>query len=160
MADGDGTSRGGWYRLSTVSRALGIDWGEKRIGVAVTDPMGWTARGLTTLSRRKDAAELEEIARLVEELGVDRLVVGLPVRDDGSPSASTPKVLAYIERLRARFPGLPLETCDESNTSVEANRILRERGYTWQESKKEIDRVAASVMLQAWLDERGGGRGR
>lgn len=134
-----------------MGRVLGIDWGEKRIGVAASDVMGWTARALALVARR-GGAELDEIAALVEAEEIERIVVGMPVHDDGTPSKSAPKIEAFVEALRARLPGLPVETWDESNTSWEANRILQERGVSWKDSKKQVDQVAAEVMLQAWLE--------
>ncbi len=128
-----------------MRRTLGLDWGEKRIGVAVSDPMGLVARGLAV------AKDLDEVVRLAAEQDVGRLVVGMPVHDDGTPSKSAPKVTAFVEALRARVQ-VPVETWDESNTSWEANRILKERGVSWKDAKKEVDRVAAAVMLQSWLD--------
>lgn len=128
-----------------MRRTLGIDWGEKRIGVAVSDPMGLTSRGLCV------AKDLDEVVRLAAEQEAGRIVVGMPLHDDGTPSKSAPKVAAFVEALRARV-AVPVETWDESNTSWEANRILKERGVSWKDAKKEVDRVAAAVMLQSWLD--------
>jgi|SRR5579859_3685255 len=132
-----------------MGAVLGVDWGEKRIGVAVTDPLRITVRGLTVIPA--DGKELSELARLASEHQVDRLVVGMPVHDDGRPSKSAAKIEAFVERLKATV-ALPVDTWDESNASWEANRILKERGRSWRDSKKEIDRVAAAVMLQSWLD--------
>ena len=133
-------------------RTLGLDWGERRIGVAVSDEMGFTSQGVGVVKRT--GKDLEEVAGLVRLYDVERIVVGMPVHDDGTPSKSAPKIQEWVERLRPRVAPIPIELYDESNTSVEANRILKERGMTWQESKKHIDRVAAAVLLQAWLDER------
>ena len=128
-----------------MRRTLGIDWGEKRIGVAVSDPMGLTARGVGVVKT------LDEVVALAAEHEAGSIVVGMPVHDDGTPSKSAPKVAAFVESLRARV-AVPVETWDESNTSWEANRILKERGVSWKDAKKEVDRVAAAVMLQSWLD--------
>ena len=139
-----------WVLFSMgMGRTMGIDWGERRIGVAVSDPMGWTSQGIAVIP----GGDLEEIARLAAAQEVTRVVVGLPVHDDGSPSKSAPKILAFVDVLKERLAPVPVETWDESNTSYEANRILKERGMGWKESKAHVDRVAAAVMLQSWLDE-------
>jgi putative Holliday junction resolvase len=132
-----------------VARTLGLDWGEKRIGVAIGDAMGWTARGVSVIPASR---AVPEIAAMAAKEEVGRIVVGMPVHDDGRPSKSAPKVLAFVETLKAAMPEIPVETWDESNTSWEANRILQERGVSWKDAKAEVDRVAAAVMLQSWLD--------
>ena len=137
-----------------MARTMGLDWGERRIGVAVSDELGLTSQGVGVVNVRKDGGELAELDALLREWSVNHVIVGVPVRDDGTAGPTTPKAIAFAEQLRARFAPVPVETWDESNTSVEANRILKERGYTWQESKKHVDRVAAAVMLQSWLDSR------
>lgn len=135
---------------------MGLDWGERRIGVAVSDELGLTSQGVGVVLRRKDGRELDELDALLREWKVDRVIVGVPIRDDGTPGPTTPKAVAFADLLRARWTPLPVETWDESNTSVEANRILKERGIDWKESKKHVDRVAAAVLLQSWLDSRPG----
>ena len=132
---------------------MGIDWGERRIGVAVSDELGLTSQGIAVVHRKKDGKDLAELSALVKEWTVERIVVGVPIRDDGTAGPTTPKAIAFAELLRTRFAPLPVETCDESNTSIEANRILKERGIGWKESKDHVDRIAAAVMLQSWLDE-------
>jgi putative Holliday junction resolvase len=133
---------------------MGIDWGERRIGVAVSDELGLTCQGVAVVHRHKDGKDLAELAALVKEWNVDRVIVGVPIRDDGTAGPTTPKAIAFAELLRGRFAPIPVETWDESNTSIEANRILKARGVNWKDAKKDVDRIAAAVMLQSWLDER------
>ena len=130
---------------------MGIDWGERRIGVAVSDPLGLTANPLTTITVKK-GAELDELRALAAQHEVVRVVVGVPIRDDGSEGPTTPKARAFAAALAAALAPIPVETWDESNTSIEANRMLKERGMGWKESKQHVDRLAAAVMLQSWLD--------
>ena len=137
-----------------MPRTMGIDWGERRIGVAVSDELGFTCQGIATVHRNKDGKDLAELDALVKQWNVDRVIVGVPIRDDGSEGPTTPKALAFARLLRERFAPIPVETWDESNTSIEANRILKERGVNWKDAKKDVDRIAAAVMLQSWLDER------
>ena len=137
--------------LGGVGRILGVDWGEKRMGIAASDELHLTASGRSVIPA--DGA-LDEIAKLAADEHAERVVVGMPVHDDGRPSKSAPKIGAFVEALRAKL-AVPVETWDESNASWEANEILKARGKSWKESKKEIDRVAAAVMLQSWLDAHG-----
>lgn len=136
-----------------MRRTLGLDWGEKRIGVAVSDPLGLTSAGVGVVHRKKDGSEFAEIATIAAEKDIERVIVGVPWSDDGSENASTRKALAFAEEIGTRL-GIPVETWDESYTSDEANRILKARGVSWQDSKAQVDRVAAAVMLQSWLDSR------
>lgn len=137
-----------------MPRTMGLDWGERRIGVAVSDELGLTSQGVGVVYRRNDGRDVEELGGLVKEWDVARIVVGVPIRDDGTEGPTTPRAKAFADLLRERLAPVPVETWDESNTSVEANRILKERGLSWQESRKQVDRVAAAVMLQSWLDSR------
>lgn len=132
---------------------MGIDWGERRIGVAVSDELGLTCQGIAVVLRKKDGKDLAELSALVTEWNVNRILVGVPIRDDGTAGPTTPKAIAFAELLRGRFAPIPVDTWDESNTSIEANRILKERGIGWKEAKEHVDRIAAAVMLQSWLDE-------
>ena len=137
-----------------MPRTMGIDWGERRIGVAVSDELGLTSQGVAVVHRTKDGGDLAELGRLLTEWNVNRIVVGVPIRDDGTAGPTTPKAIAFAELLRTKLAPVPVETYDESNTTIEANRILKERGVSWKDAKRDIDRIAAAVMLQAWLDER------
>lgn len=138
---------------------MGLDWGERRIGVAVSDELRLTSQGVGVVHCHKDGRERAELKALVSEWAVDRVVVGVPIRDDGTPGPTTPRAIAFADSLRAELAPIPVETWDESNTTIEANRILKERGIGWKESKKHVDRVAAAVMLQSWLDEHAPGPG-
>lgn len=138
---------------SIVRRTLGLDWGEKRIGVAASDPLGLTAGTVGAVYVRKDGSHFEEIAGLVRTQDAERVVVGVPWSDDGSANASTRKALAFADALKEKL-AVPVETCDESYTTDEANRILKERGVSWKASKSQVDAIAAAVMLQGWLESR------
>lgn len=132
-------------------RALGLDLGTKTIGLAVTDELGLTAQGLPTWERvgpRKDVAELTRLAR---EYGVDRFVIGLPLNMDGSegPRAeATKKFGATLEEATK----LPVIYWDERLTTVAAQRVLLEADLSRKRRKEVIDQVAASLILQGWLD--------
>jgi putative Holliday junction resolvase len=135
-------------------RALGIDLGSKRIGIAVSDISGTVASALTTVhrssSRRHDHAE---IARLVRDEEAEVVVVGLPLSLDGSagPAARSAETEA---RQLASVVGVPVEMYDERFTTVTAERGMLEAGLDARQRRKVVDKVAAAVMLQAWLDHR------
>ena len=135
-------------------RVLGIDVGERRIGLAISDPSGTLARPLETLHAHGD--RVAQVALAIERLrqedeGLGAVVVGLPSRLDGAPNEQTPKVLAFVERLRARV-SLPVAVQDERLTSVEAESRLALRDRDWRSRKKKLDAAAAAVILQEYLD--------
>lgn len=135
-------------------RALGIDPGSKRIGLALSDRSGTVASPFTVLvrsrSRRHDDAE---IARIVLEEDVEVVVVGLPLNMDGSSGAAAKAAVAEARRL-ATVVGVPVELHDERRTTVSADRSMLEAGLNAVERRKRVDKVAAAIMLQSWLDSR------
>jgi putative holliday junction resolvase len=140
-------------------RIVGLDVGERRIGVAISDLTGMLARplgvvqtsGLTVDALTRTS---EEIARLAaEEDGVAAIVVGLPRRLDGSPNEMTPKVQAFASRLGERT-SLPVHLQDERLSSVEAESRLARKTKDWRARKAQIDAAAAAIVLQDFLDSR------
>jgi len=135
-------------------RILGIDFGEKRIGLALSDPTGTIASPLQTVQRR---AGKRPPLKLLEEIGrehaVERLVVGLPLDLPGNETPWCGEVRAMGDRLAARM-GVPVEYVDERLTSVRAERAIRSLGLNkrQREEKGRIDAAAAALILQAWLD--------
>lgn len=144
--------------LYDVGRVAGLDVGERRIGVAVSDATGTLARPLGVLQTSGldgDAVEraVAELGRLsAEDDGLESLVVGLPRRLDGSPSEMTPRVEAFAKALRTRT-ALPVVLQDERLTSREAETRLALREKDWRVRKKQIDAAAAAIILQDYLDE-------
>ncbi len=134
-------------------RVLGLDLGARRIGVAVSDPMGWTAQGLPTIERRSEGQAIAEIRRIVEEMGVERIVVGLPRNMDGTIGTQARKVLALAERLQAHL-GIPVETWDERLTTVAAQKSMNEAHLSRARRRLAVDRIAAQLILQGFLDSR------
>lgn len=133
-----------------MPRALGIDLGDRRIGIAMTS--GTVATPLQVLYRGKSTAiDHEQILAIAKEWEVGVVVVGVPYSLDGSVGPAAQKVLAEIEVLRARL-NLPVETYDERFTSVTANQRLREGGVSNRKGKDLVDAMAATVLLQAWLE--------
>jgi putative Holliday junction resolvase len=132
-------------------RALGLDIGKRRIGVAVSDPLGYVARPVETVqsvSLNVDVARIVEIAR---ELEAEMIVVGDPVHMSGEAGTMSNRAHKFGEALRAAS-GLPVAYCDERLTSVEAHRILQEAGVPLKRVRQQIDAMAAAVILQSYLN--------
>jgi len=135
-------------------RALGIDPGSKRIGLAVSDRSGTIASPFMVLPRsRSHQHDDAEIARIVREEEIEVVVVGLPLNMDGSQGASAKAAIADARRL-ATVVGVPIELHDERRTTVTAEQSMREAGLDGVERRQRVDKVAAAVMLQSWLDGR------
>jgi len=134
-------------------RILGLDVGSKTIGLAVSDPLGITAQGLETLRRqnkRKDYATLEQ---LIQHYAVAEIVVGYPLRLSGMEGTQGEKMRHFADELRQRFK-LPVHLWDERLTSAEANRLLRESEMSIKRRGEVVDRLAAVLILQGFLDRR------
>jgi len=139
-------------------RLLGIDYGTKRIGVALSDPQRRLAVPWGAVRRRDDRSVVRQLAALAEREGVSGFVVGEPRRLDGTRGEMAERAARFADRL-ARTTGLPVETVDESLTSVEAERRLREAGVDPASEPERIDALAAQILLQEALDRRAGRRG-
>ena len=132
-------------------RILAIDFGMKRIGLAVSDALGITAQGLPTLERTRWANDLEHLRALVEEYSAERVLVGNPVGHRGGETSMSQHAAEFAEKLRKHLT-CPVELRDERLTSVEANRALRESGMSQGKRQRAVDRVAAVLLLQSYLD--------
>ncbi len=138
-------------------RFLAIDVGSKRIGVAVSDELGLTAQPVLTLERRRSQREdLRSLARLCRRYSVSGIVVGNPLRLDGRPSPQSEKVHAFAAEL-GELSGLPIYLWDERLTTHEAHQLLYEAGHARQTHSKVVDQVAATLILQSFLDEQARG---
>jgi len=153
----DSGSAGDWKpersprRERLVGRVLGLDVGARRIGVAVTDPLGITAQGLETLQRRNKRSDFEKLEEMIRAYEVKEIVVGLPLRMSGAEGTQSEKMRAFAEDLRKKF-GLPVHLWDERLTSAEANRFLRETELSIEKRGKAVDRMAAVLILQGWME--------
>jgi putative holliday junction resolvase len=135
-------------------RALGVDLGSRRIGVALCDSAGTLATPYETVERSGDPSrDHRRLLELAAEAEVECIVVGLPLSLDGSVGPAAEGVLAEVEDLRAATP-LPVETYDERLSTVTADRLLRQGGRKGKARRKVVDQTAAAVILQAWLDGR------
>jgi putative holliday junction resolvase len=132
-------------------RILAIDFGTKRMGLAVSDALGITAQGLPTLQRTRIADDLQHLQSLVEEYSIRRVLVGNPVGHSGGETGMSALVAEFAEKLRRRVE-CPVELRDERLTSVEANRTLREAGLSIGKRQRAVDRISAVLLLQGYLD--------
>ena len=139
----------------SVQRILGLDVGSKRIGVAISDPLGITAQGLETLQRQNKRLDFERLTKLVRDNGVAEIVVGFPLRMSGAEGVQAEKMQRFAEELRERV-GLPVHLWDERLTSAEANRVLRETEMSIRRRSQVVDQMAAVLILQSWMEARGG----
>lgn len=130
---------------------LGIDYGSKRIGVAVSDELGITAQGVATITRKNHRQVIEEIERIAHAYQIDRIVLGYPLRLDNTEGIQCQKVRAFARILSSTL-SLPVILRDETLTTKEAEEILRS-SYVRRKRKKEVvDRLAAGIILQGYLD--------
>lgn len=135
-------------------RALGVDPGSKRIGIAVSDLSGTIASPLLVLKRSKSRQhDLHELARIAREEEAEVIVVGLPLNMDGSHGPAAKAAVAEARRL-ATVVGVPVELHDERLTTVTADRDMMAAGLDAVERRQVVDKVAAAIMLQSWLDAR------
>lgn len=138
-------------------RILGLDFGDKTIGVAVSDPFGWTAQGVEII-RRDNPAEFKKsmrrLAELVEQYQAETIVLGYPKNLDGSEGERCVKTKDFSERIKRRFPKLEIVLWDERFSTIAAERSLREAQLSHEKRKSVIDKMAAVHILQGYLDSK------
>ena len=132
-------------------RIMAIDYGDARTGVALSDPTGFLAGQTFLIKRRKQEVVLEELAALVQRQGAQELVMGYPRNMDGTLGPRAEKYAAFARRLE-EATGLPVALWDERRTTVDAHRILGEQGVRAKNRKDKIDSVAATLILEGYLD--------
>jgi putative pre-16S rRNA nuclease len=137
--------------VAPVGRVLALDVGSKRIGVAVSDELGITAQGLETIQRQNRRRDLEALSGLLNKYQVKEIVIGLPLRLSGAEGTQSTKMRAFAELLQSEF-GVTIHLWDERWTSTEANRILREAELSIQKRAQAVDRMAAVLILESWLE--------
>ena len=132
-------------------RILGLDVGSKTIGVAVSDPLGFTAQGLNTIRRKNKRVDFAQLEALIRQYQIAEIVVGYPLRMSGAEGAQAEKMQQFAQELRQRFE-LPVHLWDERLTSAEANRLLRDSEMSIKRRGEVVDRLAAVLILQGWMD--------
>ena len=140
--------------MGATGRILAIDHGSRRMGLAVTDPRGITAQGLETLQRKNRRSDFARLERVIRENQVQEIVLGYPLRMSGQEGTQSQKVAEFAEELRHKFE-LPVHLWDERLTSAEANRLLREADLSIQKRAQAVDRMAATLILQSFMQARG-----
>jgi len=134
-------------------RILGLDIGSKRIGVAVSDELGYTAQPVETIQSKGMEADLDRIATLVRQFNAEEIVVGLPLNMNGTEGPEAKKVRMLIEKIAAKID-IPVREWDERLSTVAAERTLLEADMSRSKRRKVIDRIAAVLILQGYLDSR------
>lgn len=137
----------------SIDRVLALDFGKRRIGLAISDELGLTAQGLETLERTNLREDLARLARIAADQSVTLLLVGDPIHMSGRPGAQSQRVREFARRLQ-RQTGLPVRFWDERLTTVEANRVLREGGLRPRERRQAADRLSAVILLESYLEWR------
>ncbi|HEU5401413.1 MAG TPA: Holliday junction resolvase RuvX [Terriglobales bacterium] len=132
-------------------RLMALDVGSRTIGLAVSDPLGITAQGLETIRRKNKRTDLAALKSVIEQYGVSEMVVGLPLRMSGQEGTQAEKMREFVGVLEKEF-GLPVHLMDERLTSVEANRVLRESEMSIRKRAGAVDRLAAVLILQNFLE--------
>ena len=136
-------------------RVLGLDVGSRRIGIAISDPLGLTAQGLPTLLRQNKRLDFEQLARIITDYQVSEIVVGYPLRLSGAEGIQSGKMQIFAEELRKKF-GLPVHLWDERLTSTQANRLFSRNRSVDKKRGQADDRMAATLILQNWMEAKGG----
>ena len=134
-----------------IGRVMALDVGKVRVGVALSDPLGYTAQPLLTLWHKSRGEDLRSLLRLIRRHEVAEIVVGNPLHMSGDVSPWAAKVQEFAEELHVRS-GLPVHLWDERLSSVAAHEILDEAGHDRQDRKHLIDQVAAVVILRGWME--------
>lgn len=132
-------------------RVMGLDVGDRTIGVAMSDPLGFTAQGITTVRRKSIDNDLSELKSICDQYNVDTILVGLPKNMNGTMGPQSEKVLGFCEVLKEKF-GLPIKMWDERLTTVAAHKVMLEADMSRAKRKKIVDKIAATYILQGYLD--------
>ena len=139
--------------MKIYMRKLGIDYGDSRVGIAITDGLDITVQGLETIHHKgNDKLVLKRLEELLNEYEIDTFVIGMPINMNGTKTIRVEVTEMFIHKLRCRFPKIKIETIDERLTTVTSERVLIEAGVRRENRKKVIDKVAATIILQTYLD--------
>jgi putative holliday junction resolvase len=135
------------------ARILALDVGYRTLGLAVSDPLGITAQGLTTIRRKNRRADFAQLDHVVKKYDIKELVVGYPLRLSGATGTQSEKMTVFAEQLRKRYE-LPVHLWDERLTTAEAQRVLRESEMSVKRRSEVVDQLAAVLILQSFLASR------
>lgn len=138
-------------------RILGLDYGDRTIGVAVSDPFGWTAQGVEIIRRKNDneyKKSMERLGQLIQQYEIESIVLGYPKNMDNSEGPRCEKTKIFQERLLEFFPDIPVILWDERMSTIAAERSLLEADLSRSKRKNVIDKMAAVFILQGYLDRK------
>jgi putative Holliday junction resolvase len=135
-----------------LMRIMGLDVGTRTLGIAISDELRLTAQGLKTLKRKSMEDDLQEIATLIKQFEINKIVIGLPKNMDGTLGRQAEIVLKWVEVLKDRIQ-VPVVTWDERLSTVGASKVLLEADLSRRKRKKVIDKLAAVLILQGYLDQ-------
>lgn len=136
-----------------MERILGLDIGDKTIGVAVSDPLGFTAQGITTIKRFSNKEDYAKLKEFIDEYDIKKVVVGLPINMNGTLGPQSEKTVKFATKLKNKYK-VDIIYQDERMTTVSAERILIEGNVRRENRKKYIDKIAAVFILQNYLDSK------
>ncbi|CAH0119060.1 Putative pre-16S rRNA nuclease [Paenibacillus sp. CECT 9249] len=136
-----------------MMRILGLDYGDRRIGVAISDAFGWTAQGIEVIERRSEADDFRRISELIEAHEVTEIVVGLPKNMNGTIGSRGEICMAFAQSLQTEL-NLPVHLWDERLSTVSAQRILIDADVSRKKRKQVVDKMAATLILQNFLDSK------
>ena len=137
--------------FSEFSRVLALDWGAKRVGMAISDPLGITAQGLSTMSRKNRERDLNHLKSVARKHNVTLILLGMPLQMDGTEGPHAEMIRSLAGELENRL-GVEVRLWDERLTSVEAHRMFQEAGVSASKRRQSVDRIAAVLLLQNFLD--------
>jgi putative Holliday junction resolvase len=132
-------------------RILGIDYGDSRVGIAISDPMGWTAQGLETVRNQSMSNVINRIIELIKEYEIKKIVIGFPKNMNGSVGPRGELTLSFVEELKKEV-NIDIVLWDERLTTVAAHKVLNETNVRGKKRKQVVDTVAATYILQGYLD--------
>ncbi len=135
-------------------RKLGIDYGEVRTGIAITDDLGITSQGLKTITHNgNDKILLKELDNILEEYQVDTIVVGMPINMNGSKGQRVQKTKDFIHKLKCKYNKIKIETIDERLTTVQAHNTMNELEINKNKKKKIVDTISATYILDVYINQ-------
>lgn len=135
-----------------MPRVLGIDHGTKRIGIAVSDELKMIAQPLEYIPAEPQESFWESFSKIIREKSVDQIIVGMPRNMNGTYGPAAEKVKVFVEEIKQRYPEIKVRTWDERLTSSQANRLLIEADVRRGKRKEKVDKMAAAIILQSYLD--------
>ena len=142
-------------KLGNKMRKLGIDYGDSRVGIAITDELGITAQGLETIHHNgKDKLVLSRIAELLENYAIDTFVVGMPINMNGTKTERAEITEKFIHKLRCRFPNIKVETIDERLTTVAAHKTMNFLNIDKYKKKDLVDTISAVYILEMYINRK------